>query len=122
MRTSRWLFVLLAACGAALVGCAEKVKDVDRIQPHYQEKALFEGEWYYRQTVVDMPPQASFLFTGIEGDLSKVRWEIRELELIARRSHETIPGIDERETDSESFYGDPVAVFLFGGEEDSGAA
>ncbi len=112
MRLSRRLVGLLLVVGAMVPGCAEQVQDVDRIQPHYVEKALLEGDWYYRQTIVDVPPQTSFAFTGIEGGLAKIRWEVREDFLIAFRIHETVPGVDELESrPGATFKGDPVASF-----------
>ena len=69
MRLSRRLVGLLLVAGAMIPGCAEQVQDVDRVQPNYVEKALLEGDWYYRQTFVDVPPQTSLIFTGYDGSL-----------------------------------------------------
>jgi hypothetical protein len=110
--SSRWLFALLAVAGVTLPGCAQQVEDVNRVQPHYIDKAMLEGDWYYRQTIVDVPPQSGIGFVGLEGGLAKVRWEIRENELIAYRMHETIPGIDGlQERPGTEYKGDPVASF-----------
>ncbi|MCB9524379.1 MAG: zinc-dependent metalloprotease [Myxococcales bacterium] len=103
---------LLALWVAFAAACAEEVPDVNRVQPHYVEKSLFEGTWYYRQTVVDVPPIGSMGFNGIEGALDKVRWEIREKQLVAWRAYETIPGLDANEIrEGAEFKGDPVAIF-----------
>lgn len=97
---------------AILAGCTEQVGDVNRVQPHYTEKSALAGEWYYRQTVVDHPPEVSYLFTGIEGDLRKIRWEIRERELVAYQIHEHVPGLnaDDARPGGE-LKGSPIAVF-----------
>jgi hypothetical protein len=112
MQLWRKLAVGVAVTLAGLVGCAEQVDDVDRVQPHYTKKSLLEGEWYFRQTIVDRPPQYIYPFTGIEGSLEKVRWEIREDLLIAYRTYEAVPGLDFDETaPGARFKGDPVAIY-----------
>ena len=108
------LLGLLATATAALLfgGCAEPVEDINRVQPHYVKKSLLTGEWYYRQTIVDVPQDVSVGFTGIEGALEKIRWEITEERLIGYRIHEIIPGLDADSTQpGADFDGDPVAVF-----------
>lgn len=75
-------------------GCAEPVKDIDRTQPNKIRKSAFEGEWYYRQTVVDVNGTATSSFIALEGDGSRVKFQIAENMLIARRAHEDILGID----------------------------
>ena len=71
---------IAARVGVAICKCGlEVVEDVDRVQPHYIKKSNLEGEWFYRQTMVDRPPQYIYMFTGIEGALEKIRWEVREI-------------------------------------------
>ena len=113
MRLSSWLGVVLAAVAGLALGCAEEVKDVDRIQPHYIEKSLLaDGDWYYRQTVVEVAPHIAVGFQGIEGGLEKIRWQITEDHLIAYRTHEVVPGLDANESlEGRVFRGDPVATF-----------
>ncbi|MCK6571865.1 zinc-dependent metalloprotease [Myxococcota bacterium] len=94
--------------------CAEPVGDINTVQPGYLSKSLFENEWYYRQTIVESDPGTglSGAFVGLEADIEKIRWEIREDKLIAYRTHEGVPGIDEDRTLPGSDYkGDPVASF-----------
>ncbi len=112
MQLWRRLAVGVAVALVGLVGCGEEVKDVDRVQPHYTKKSLLDGEWYFRQTIVDRPPEYLYPFTGIEGALEKVRWEVREDYLFAYRVHETVPGLDFDETaPGAHFKGDPVAIY-----------
>jgi hypothetical protein len=92
--------------------CAEPVGDINTVQPGYLSKSLFEKEWYYRQTIVESDPGTglSGAFVGLEADIEKIRWEIREDKLIAYRTHEGVPGIDEDRTQPGSDYkGDPIA-------------
>ncbi|MEZ4475024.1 MAG: zinc-dependent metalloprotease [bacterium] len=102
----------LALVVAGLSGCADEVTDINRVQPHYVKKADLDGQWFYRQTVVDMPPEYGIAFSGIECGLQKIRFEVREDALIAYRTHEAIPGLEADETaEGASFRGDPVAAF-----------
>jgi hypothetical protein len=105
--------LIAAIAFTGLTGCGEPVEDINRVQPHYLTKAnLLDGEWYFRQTIVDNPPHLAFAFNGIEGGLEKVRWEIRESQLIAYRVHPAIEGLEDDSThEGADFKGDPVAIF-----------
>ncbi len=114
MRLSTTLPLLALLVAGLFTGCAEPVDDINTVQPHYVSKALFEGEWYYKQTITDVSPQVDVGFVGLEGALEKVRWEIREDQLIAYRTHEAIPNLDQNDNDTvpgAHFQGDPVATF-----------
>lgn len=92
--------------------CSESVPDVNRVQTHYIKKSQLEGRWYARQTMVDRPPQFAYLFTGIEGGLEKIEWEIRENQLIARRTYEAVPMLDQQaNSEGGELKGSPVAIF-----------
>jgi hypothetical protein len=92
------IFAVAVSMVALSVGCAETVGDIDRTQPDKIHKSLFRADktWYFKQTVVDVPPTASFVFEGIGSDIFKIRWEIRQGVLIAWRSHEHVPGMDPK--------------------------
>jgi hypothetical protein len=108
---TRKMCVLLALT-AVVLGCAEPVEDISFVQPHYTSKSIFTGEWHYKQTIVDMSPEASLGFVGLEADLEKVSWEIKPYQLVAYRIHEAIPNLDQNDLRDGSVYrGDPVAVF-----------
>jgi hypothetical protein len=79
---------LALACG--MPGCGTPQPAVNRVQPNALEKAVFAGEWYFQQTVIDTPYSAGFTFVGEQGGLERVRWEIQENYLIARRSYQWI--------------------------------
>ena len=109
----RFSLVFLAAL-AACVACAEPVKDINLVQPGYLDKSLFDDKvWYYRQTITEADPtQSTGFFVGLEADMEKIRWEIREDQLLAFRAHEGVPGIDEDETRPGADYrGEPIASF-----------
>jgi hypothetical protein len=73
-------------------GCATDTPTVNQVQPNLIDKSMFDGAWYVRQTVVDVPPTSAFTFEGETGGLEIVRWEIREDMLIAYRAYEKFPG------------------------------
>ena len=93
-------------------GCSEPVDDISTVQPHYVSKALFTGEWAYKQTITDAAPEVALGFVGLEGSMEKIRWEITKGLLLAYRTHEAIPGLDEDSTlEGGEYQGDPVAAF-----------
>lgn len=94
---------LLPILGAAMWfgGCAEPVEDIDRTQPNLLTKDLFDGEWYFARTVIDVPYEASGTFIGdrqeyhIGGEdfpAYKIRWRLEEDFLFACRVDEVIIG------------------------------
>ncbi|MFN3202250.1 MAG: zinc-dependent metalloprotease [Bradymonadia bacterium] len=91
-------------------GCAEPVEDINKVQPHYQQKSMFEGEWYYRQTVVEVAPEvADIVFQGLEGNLEKVKFDFTNGGLEVRRLYESVPGLNEDEAlPGGELQGDPV--------------
>jgi uncharacterized protein DUF4953 len=90
MRKSHLLGILLVAA------CASE-GDIDRTQPNKLPKSLFQGTWYVRSTVIDVPPTSTASFVGEQGgarwaNVEKIVWEIQEQYLIAWRAYEEIPG------------------------------
>ena len=72
-----------------LSACAQRVPDLDRTQPNKLQKSVFDGEWYYRQTVVDVPYGSGFTFIGETSRMERVRWEISEQYITAIRTDES---------------------------------
>ena len=96
MRSSRVLGLgLIALTTIVTVNCAEPVEDIDRSQPNKVKKETFDGEWYFRQTVVHVNGTAMSSFTGLEGDQERIVFQITENALTGRRAFEDIPGIDQ---------------------------
>lgn len=90
--TQQWLLALIAV--ASITGCVQDVGDIDRTQNNLLPKSDFEGVWYYRQTLTDVPAQIDYAFVGYSSSMEKIAWEIREDYLIAYRSYEYQPGTD----------------------------
>jgi hypothetical protein len=86
----------LIALAVAGTGCADSIGDIDRTQPGLIAKKNFEGQWFLRETVIDVPETSPASFVGINGDLEMVVWEIQEDYLVAYRGYEQIPGLDKR--------------------------
>ena len=93
MRRSAKLVFLLSLFALA---CAKERAPIDRTQPNALDKHDFAGEWYYGRTVVDVPPALSPTFVGnttYQG-LDRVRWDVQENYLYARRSFEKVKNAD----------------------------
>jgi hypothetical protein len=76
-------------------GCAQSIGDIDRTQPDLVDKSNFEGQWFIRQTVVDVPPTSSAAFVGEFGDMEMVVWDIQQDWLVGYRAYERVPGTDQ---------------------------
>ena len=98
--TKRTLVRLALGCAllgtSSVVGCAESVGDIDRTQPNLLPKSMFEGTWFVRQTVIDVPETSTFSFVGETGELDIIRWEIQEDTLVGYRAYEQVPGADSQ--------------------------
>jgi hypothetical protein len=110
VRSSRLLPLLVAA----LVSSAcYSIEDIDRTQPNKVNKSLFEGEWYYHQTIVDVPYATWFTFIGEQTEKTElITWDIQEQFLIAYRSYDMVAGTD-RTADLPGDHGEntPIAIF-----------
>jgi len=124
MHRQIWRLCVGLSLASLVFACAEPVKDIDRTQPNKIRKTAFEGEWYFRQTVVDVNGTATSSFVALEGDGERVKFQIAENMLIARRAHEDILGIDApaynvpqeffdeyEQFNSNESEGSPVAAF-----------
>lgn len=78
----------------AAASCSTAQPPVNRVQPNVVDKAVFDGEFYMLQTVIDAPYGVNFTFVGDQSSLQKIRWEIQENYLIARRSYQFIAGAE----------------------------
>ena len=67
---------LLAALLVALGGCAPEAKPVDQVQTNLVDKKIFEGEWWYSSTAIDVDYDqasifnSSWAFAPFEGSMS----------------------------------------------------
>ncbi len=107
------LMVAAALIATTLGGCAVAQPTVNRVQPGALKKSEFlDSTFYLRQTVIDTPYSVAFTFVGEEGPLEKIKWEIQENYLIARRSYEWVAnsegtGITGPSTEANA----PVAIY-----------
>ena len=86
------VFLALALLAPLAHGCAEAVGDIDRTQPGLLSKAVFDGEWFMRRTVIDVPYDAGYTFIGEQEDAVRIRWEIEEKQLVAYRVTPLVEG------------------------------
>ncbi len=96
---------------AAVPGCGDPQAPVNRVQPYALEKSMFAGEWYMQQTVIDTPYSVGFTFVGEQGELERIRWEIQEDYLIARRSYEFIAGSEPTGINGTTEAGAAIAMY-----------
>ncbi len=102
MRSAYWrvvLVALLAAATGAVTGCANDQETINRVQPNAVDKGVFDGNWYYLQTVIDTPAGTPYTFVGDQSGIRKIRWEIEQDFLIARRSYDLIAGAEQEGPD-----------------------
>lgn len=110
MSNSKFIFAALAITLAAS-GCQERAPR-SFVQPNVLKKADLQGSWHYIQTVTDAPPTSSFLFIGNSSELMKIKFDIEEGTLFARRAYEQIAGSEDAYTQSPAKYsGQPVAAW-----------
>ena len=84
------------------LGCSPGA--VVTVQPNAIPKTAFEGEWYWRRTVEEVPYGTSIAFVGGQDQLERVRFDIEENLLVVRRA---TPNVDASGADP----GAPLLVF-----------
>jgi hypothetical protein len=115
---------------AAVAGCNESGDDIDRVQVNLVDKSMFQGEWWYANTIIDVDAdEAAILGAGglapFEGSMSmvdfgvdkgssftmaRIRWVIDEHFLYAYRAYELIDGGNEGGR-GPTFRGQPLAAY-----------
>ena len=101
------LLPVIAALAALLAGCPEARPPIDRTQANAIPKALFDGEWYFQRTIVDVPYETEFTFIGDQGELDRIRWRIEETMLVAVRSYQRITDSDPDLAPDGEYEGSP---------------
>lgn len=74
------LLPVLLGLGA---GCTTRRDPVFRAPHEALDKRMFEGEFFYKMTVVDLPYSVDYSFVGQNSDTKIIRWEITRDWLIA---------------------------------------
>src|SRR5690606_6030947 len=99
----------LASClsllALTLTGCASEREPINRVQADALAKDFFVGElgdpnddpqFYWRNFVVDASESQSLIGIGSWSGVDRIRWEITENLLLARRSYAQNPGADDK--------------------------
>src|SRR3954453_22246493 len=110
---SRFMKFTYAALALTLVaaGCTDRAPR-SFVQPNVIKKADLTGSWYYIQTVTEAPPTSNFLFQGNSSELMKIKFDVQEETLFARRAYEQISGSEDAYTQNPATYaGQPVAAW-----------
>ena len=115
----RTLFPIALTLLASQLGCFG-VGDIDRTNPNKVPKSLFidengqSEEWYFRQTVIDVPATSAVSFIGEQGTTERIIWDITEDYLFAYRAYPWLSGETADEyvrPGTGPFQGAPVAAY-----------
>lgn len=135
LRIATRLALLTAMVAWAAPGCIQAGGRVDRVQTNLIDKSVFEGEWWFTHTVVDISDDASwaigqagagapwpgatanFDIASQSGVVGRIRWVIDEDFVFAYRSSEIVPG-SSADARSPEFRGQPLAAFAIEGHFD----
>ncbi len=131
MQTKSIGIVLVLATAAALAtgggGCTSLPR-VERVQTNLIDKSVFEGDWWYTRTVIQLDDDAAYAIgasgsgapwagamsnydiTAQSGVIGRIRWVIDENFLYAYRANEVIPG-SNADANSPNFHGSPLAAY-----------
>lgn len=102
-RTRAIVGAALVAFGAA--GCAEEREPINKVQPDALKKDFFVGgladpnddpEFYWRNFVVDGSEAQSMIGIGSWSGVDRIRWEITEHKLFARKAYGIADGADDK--------------------------
>lgn len=109
-------FLVLAAAS-----CAEERQPINQVQANALSKRFFVGddlagaeddpEFYWRNYVVDAPAGQSLIGVGSWSGIDRIRWEITEDQLIARKAYEIAKGADGHGAPAAVENGVIVAVY-----------
>ena len=122
----RLLSGLLAA--AAIVAGCPGIGDIDRTQPDKVQKSIFKNadgspkEYFFRQTIIDVPATNGTTFIGEQGDTERVVFEVSEDFLYAYRSYGHLQDTDNGAIAGEQgdgyvrpgtgpYHGAPIAAY-----------
>lgn len=124
LRTTLRIVAGASLIAAATLGCAEEREPINRVQANALKKSFFVGadlqsdadnpDFYANGTLLDIGYGAAQdgLFTAFYGnDLSIIRWEITEDQLIGRLAYERIDGTDGKGTGAETNDGQIIYAF-----------
>jgi hypothetical protein len=81
------------------------------VQPNAIQKADLAGTWYYLQTVVDAPAPLGPMFVGQSSALMKIRFDVQEDYLYARRAYAPVAGAEDAAAGAGPYLGQPLAAW-----------
>ena len=96
--TKKALSLLIALIAVMMaVSCTTERSAVDKTDELALDKRLFEGEFFLRQTIVDLPYTADYAFIGESSGGKVVKWKITENWLIAYNVWDKLTAVDTNE-------------------------
>ena len=96
--TKKALSLLIALIAVMMaVSCTTERSAVDKTDELALDKRLFEGEFFFRQTIVDLPYTADYAFIGESSGGKIVKWKITENWLIAYSIWDKLTALDTNE-------------------------
>ena len=118
---SRPLRVLLVASFVlASFGCAEERAPINKVQANALDKHFFVGDpgnpkddpvFYWRNFVVDASEAQELIGIGSWSGVDRIKWEISETMLFARRAYDQNAGADDKDSTSSFPNGTIVAAY-----------
>ena len=87
-----WLMSALMAAFVVLglIGCTTERDAVDRSPKEALDKKMFDGEFFYKTTIVHIPYTVDYAFIGETNETKIIRWEIQKKWLIAYNIHDKV--------------------------------
>ncbi len=95
-QTSRTLLflALTVLVGLLASACMTERDPIDKTNPLALDKKLFDGEFFYKQTMVDMPYSVDYTFVGETSTTHMIKFEITESALYVYNLHNKIEYTD----------------------------
>jgi hypothetical protein len=109
-----WLFAAaLGLAGAAgLASCADERPARSFVQPNVILKTDLNGTFYYLQTVTNSPPTNGAMFIGQSSSLLKIKFDIEQNFLYARRAYPQVANSEDAEVSAgPNYMGEPLAAW-----------
>lgn len=112
---------IVLAAGVMSGGCAEERDPINRVQNNAVEKSFFVGsdiasptddpEFLFRNYVVDGSASQTLVTIGTGSEVDRIRWEITEDLLIARKAYQLVKGADDKGLAEQDPDGTVVAAY-----------
>jgi hypothetical protein len=116
------VLILLAVWVSAAAGCAQERDPINRVQANAISKHFFLGpslsdssddpEFYWRNYVVDASVnQSPVVGIGSWSGVDRIRWEVTETHLLARKAYQIVEGADNKGVPGKDPNGAVVASY-----------